>query len=120
MPLWKIRVILPNGPRSHDALARALAAHPASRLRVESRGPGTTEMTGDAVVELRDDEPLGELLRALHEISRQVFVSRTDPPGPPAAARGIRVRPLGGRLGLRLTSRQRAPGKPCLSPGPPT
>ena len=118
MPLWRIRVILPDDPQSHDVLASALAAHPASALRVESRGPDTSEWTGDAIVELHKDEPLGDLLRAMHEISRQVFVSRADPPEPPASERAIRVRPLGGGLGLRLTSRQRRAGKPCLSPEP--
>src|ERR1035441_1652480 len=107
MPLWRIRVILPDDPQSHDVLASALAAHPASALRVESRGPDTTEMTGDAIVELHREAPLGNLLRPRHEISRQVFVSRADPPEPPASERAIRVRPLGDGLGLRLPSRPR-------------
>jgi hypothetical protein len=77
MPTWKIRVILPDDPSSHDALHSALAAHPPSSLRLESRGPGTAEATGDVVVELHEDEPLGDLLHALHEISPQVFISRS-------------------------------------------
>jgi len=100
MPTWNIRVILPDDPASHDALHSALAAHPPSSVRLESRGPGSAETTGDVVVELREDEPLGDLLHALHEISPQVFISRSS------TQESLSAPPVTRQLGRALTWRR--------------
>ncbi|MGD0687169.1 MAG: hypothetical protein ABSA03_18880 [Streptosporangiaceae bacterium] len=79
MPLWRIRVVLPDDPGSLTALTDVLAAQPVSRLRVI---PTDGSMTGEIVAELPQDDGLGVLLGALHEISHQVFISRADEPAP--------------------------------------
>ena len=99
MPLWRIRVALPDDPRSQEALRAAVAAYPAERVRVESADPGVADLTGNVVVELRDDGPLGDLLHALHEISPHVFVSRVNPPEASAPQQTTRVRHFQHRLG---------------------
>ncbi|MHB1431684.1 MAG: hypothetical protein ACYCVZ_06175 [Streptosporangiaceae bacterium] len=99
MPLWRIRVALPDDPRSQEALRTAVAAYPAERVRVESMDPGGADLTGNVVVELRDDGPLGDLLHALHEISPHVFVSRVNPPEASAPQAAARVRHFQHRLG---------------------
>jgi len=55
------------------------------------RGAGNAEMTGEVTVELAPDESLGIILGALHNISPQVFVTRADPPAPPAASPELAV-----------------------------
>lgn len=99
MPLWRIRVILPGDPHSHQAFRDVIAAYPSDRVRVESVRVDAAEMTGDVVVELPDDEPLGELLHTLHDISPQVFVSRANPPQSSQARQAPRVRQISRRLG---------------------
>jgi hypothetical protein len=79
MSLWRIRVVVPDDPDSLIALTDVLAAQPVIRLRMM---PGAATMTSDMVVELPQDDGLGAVLCALHEISPQVFVSRTAAPGP--------------------------------------
>lgn len=99
MPLWKIRVVLPDDPRSHEALRQAVASYPAERVNLESLDPDSPGLTGEVVVELRDDGPLGDLLHALHEISPHVFVSRANPPEPVPAQQMSRIRHFRNRLG---------------------
>ena len=94
MAQWRIRVILPDGPGGEQALRSALAQVPASELRL---GPGGAagSPSGDVIVDLGDEGGLPELLRVLHEISPQVFISRVPADEAPAApARKIRVRNL--------------------------
>ena len=106
MPMWKIRVILPDDARGRDALKAALAPYPAGGPQVQEGGADPPEMTGDVVIELHDGEPIGDLLHALHEISPQVFVSRADPPSTSASAlavrRGARIHQL--RRGIGVSS----------------
>lgn len=99
MPLWRIRVILPDDPHSHQAFKDAISSFPTTVVRVESLHLNTTEMTGDVVVELRDDEPLGDMLHALHDISPQVFVSRANPADAAAVRQPLRLRQFSHRLG---------------------
>ena len=82
MPLWKIRIAVPDDPGSRSALNKVLAGQPAARLR---ELPGRTARagaatTGEIVVELPQDDGLVSVLSALHQISPQVFVSRADMP----------------------------------------
>jgi hypothetical protein len=80
MPLWRIRIAVPDDPGSRDALDEVLAAQPAARLReVPGRSPRSAP-AGEIVVELPQDDGLVSVLSALHQISPQVFVSRADMP----------------------------------------
>jgi hypothetical protein len=82
MPLWRIRIAVPDDPGSRTALNEVLAAQPAARLReVPGRG-GRAAKAGEIVVELPQDDGLVSVLSALHRISPQVFVSRADMPEP--------------------------------------
>lgn len=84
MSMWRIRIALADDHRSYETLRDLLARHRASALRLRARGPDTDAVTGEVVVELSADESLGALLRELHEISPQVFISRADPARPAA------------------------------------
>lgn len=101
MAQWKIRVVVPDGPDGHEALAAALAEVPAAELQLAPPIPGVTQLTGDVVIELSEERSLPDLLHALHELSPQVFISRI-PQGEPrtasAAGRKMRVRKLRGAL----------------------
>ena len=85
MSMWRIRITLPGDPGSHASLHEALAGQPVSQLRLTPSGVDTAELTGDVVLELRQDDGLGALLSALHTISPQVFVARADPASAPPA-----------------------------------
>ena len=93
MAQWRIRVVVPDGPGGRQALTAALARVPASELNVGPAGPAEAELTGDVVVELSEEDSLGDLLRTLHEISPQVFISRVNS-ARPADDRKVRVRRL--------------------------
>ncbi len=80
MPLWRIRIAVPDSPASRSAVRKALAAQPVSYLRVASDDE-TLSRSSEIVVELPQDEGLTNVLSALHAISPQVFVSRADSPG---------------------------------------
>jgi hypothetical protein len=82
MPLWRIRIAVPDDPSSRTALNEALAAQPAARLREVPSRNGKPAKTGEIVVELPQDDGLVTVLSALHRISPQVFVSRADMPEP--------------------------------------
>jgi hypothetical protein len=81
MSRWRIRVAIPDDPRSLALLTEALADKPVSRVHLAPRAidsDGVASMTGEAVVELAHDDSLATMLGALHCISPQVFVSRAD------------------------------------------
>ena len=80
MPLWRIRIAVPDGGR--PALEKVLAAQPKARLTEVPGRNGTSARTSEIVVELPQDDGLVSVLSALHQISAQVFVSRADTPEP--------------------------------------
>ena len=82
MPLWRIRIAVPDDPGSRSALDKVLAAQPKARLREVPGRNGASARTGEIVVELPQDDGLVSVLSALHQISPQVFVSRADMPEP--------------------------------------
>jgi hypothetical protein len=95
MAQWRIRVIVPDGPGGLEALESALAQVPANGVQVTPNGSDSAEIPGDVIVELGEESSLPDLLRTLHEISPQVFISRVTPDEVGAADRPIRVRKLG-------------------------
>jgi len=108
MTQWRIRVMVPEAAAGWRALRDALAQAPVAGLRLDPAGVTAGEMTGDVIVEAGDDKALGDLLRALHEISPQIFVSRV---GSAVPDRSVRIRKLGGR-----TLRQRPARPPSRCP----
>lgn len=82
MPLWRIRIAVPDDPGSRTALDEVLAAQPAARLREVPARNGRPAKSGEIVVELPQDDGLVSVLSELHRISPQVFVSRADLPEP--------------------------------------
>jgi hypothetical protein len=91
MPLWRIRIAVPDSPASRSAVKQALAAQPVSYLRVTPSDEASSASTSEIVVELPQDDGLTSVLSALHAISPQVFVSRADAPDarvPESAPRG--------------------------------
>ena len=80
MPLWRIRIAVPDDPGSRTALNKVLATQPAARLRELPGRTAQATTTGEIVVELPQDDGLVNVLSALHQISPQVFVSRADMP----------------------------------------
>jgi hypothetical protein len=100
---WQIRVIVPPGPSGFKALEAALAGFQASELILARRTAEGDELAGDIVVELSDDDELGDLLRELHAISPQVFISRVRVPeqhAAPSHRDPIRVRSLRAAAGM--------------------
>jgi hypothetical protein len=95
MTQWRIRVSVPEAAAGQHALRSALAQvagiAQVPAVRLDPPGVDVAELTGDVIVELGTDEALGDLLRTLHEISPQVFISRVSAPEPGQA---IRVRKL--------------------------
>jgi hypothetical protein len=79
MPLWRIRIAVPDSPASRSAVKQALAAQPVSYLRVTPSDEESSS-TSEIVLELPQDDSLTGVLSALHAISPQVFVSRADAP----------------------------------------
>jgi hypothetical protein len=87
MPLWRIRVAVPDSPASRSAVKQALAAQPVSYLRVVPSDEASST-TSEILVEVPQDDGLTSVLSALHAISPQVFVSRCRAaPGSPARRR---------------------------------
>jgi hypothetical protein len=78
MAMWRIRINLADDPRSRERLDEVLATQHVQAVRLTPREGASDELSGDVVLELPRDEALGEMLTALHTISPQVFVSRTD------------------------------------------
>ena len=89
MPLWRIRIAVPDSPASRSAVKEALAAQEVSYLLM-APGDGASSSSSEIVVELRQDDGLTRVLSALHAISPQVFVSSVDATDG-AAGRGGRV-----------------------------
>jgi hypothetical protein len=89
MAMWRIRLNLSDDPRSRARLDEVLANQQVSNFRLTPRTDGEAELSGDVVLELPRDDELGDMLTALHMISRQVFVSRAshDQPADVGAAR---------------------------------
>ncbi len=99
MAQWRIRVTVPDGPGGHQALAKALARVSATQIRPGAQqADGECDCAGYFVVELAEEESLGDLLRTLHEISPQVFIGRVsaaEADGPPAGkTRTRRLHPI--------------------------
>lgn len=93
MTQWRIRLIVPEAAAGRRALRAALAQASVTGVRLDPPGLDVTELTGDVIIELAEDGALGDLLRALHEISPQVFISRVSAPAP-GLGQPIRVRKL--------------------------
>jgi hypothetical protein len=103
MPKWRIRVAVPADRSGCQVLAAALAGFQASELILAEPAPDAAELTADVVVELGDDDELGRLLRELHAISPQVFISRVRQPEQRLTRSGrrpIRVRRLRAPAGI--------------------
>jgi hypothetical protein len=78
MALWRFRITLTDDPHSRTVLNQALAGQQVSELNFTPRTARPSEVAGDMVIELPHDDDLGNVLSALHQISRQVLVSRAD------------------------------------------
>ena len=94
MAQWRIRVIMPAAPDGRQLLKSALAHISVTESRLIPPSADTAETTGEVVVDLGEDDALHDLLRTLHEISPQVFISRIGSPEPTAADPAIRVRKI--------------------------
>jgi hypothetical protein len=79
MSLWRIRITVPDDPRSQALLSAALADQ-----RVWALVPSghDADPSGDVIIELPRDDRLGVLLNDLHKISPYVFVSSVDQQAP--------------------------------------
>jgi hypothetical protein len=78
MAVWRIRINLPDDPLSRERLSLVLASQQVQAVQLSPRPNGAAELSGEILIELPRDEPLRDMLTALHSISRQVFVSRAD------------------------------------------
>jgi hypothetical protein len=94
MAQWRIRVIVPAAPDGRRVLKSALADVCVMQARLIPPTADTAETTGEVVVDLGEDDALHDLLRTLHEISPQVFISRVGCSEPAASDPAIRVRKL--------------------------
>jgi hypothetical protein len=103
MTQWRIRLAVPEADVGKRALRSALAQAPVTSVRLDPSGAEVAELTdvevneltSEVIIELEKEEALGDLLRALHEISPQVFISRVGSPEPePDPDQPIRVRKL--------------------------
>ena len=75
MSLWRIRITMSDDPQTRSLLTAALAER---RVWALLTSLGDTELSGDVIIELPDDDGLGTLLNELHMISPRVFVSSAD------------------------------------------
>jgi hypothetical protein len=78
MAVWRIRINLPDDPLSRERLSQVLASQRVQAVQLNPRPGGAAGLSCDILLELPRDDSLGEMLAALHSISRQVFVSRAD------------------------------------------
>jgi hypothetical protein len=77
-----------DSAQPHNRRFLASAAHvqpgpkqpPGTVVRLDPPGVDVAETSGDVIVELGEDEALGDLLRTLHEVSPHVFISRVGSP----------------------------------------
>ena len=79
MPLYKLRVDLPDNPGGLAALATTLAEHDVNILSLAVHGKDATTVTDDLVVDMRDTAKLGSLICACTRSAREISISRTDP-----------------------------------------
>jgi hypothetical protein len=86
MPLWRIRITMPDDPHSRALLDQALDGQRVTELNFTPREADAAQVAGDVVLELPRDEDLSPMLSALHRISSRVFVSRADDAPAPARA----------------------------------
>ncbi len=93
MTQWRIRVLLPEAEGRRHVLTSALADLPVTGLRFTG-DDDPSEAASDMIVELDEDSALDDLLRTLHEISPQVFISRAGVAGVDAGGQQIKVRRL--------------------------
>ncbi len=84
MQHWSIRCALPDGAQGRRALRSALAQFQ-HELVAEGQGRDLADVNGDVVIAIGEEGVLGDLLRALHEISPQVSVRRLRSTEPAAA-----------------------------------
>jgi hypothetical protein len=78
MAMWRIRINLDDDPRSRERLDEVLASQHVQAIRLTAREDGAAALAGEVVLELPQDDALGDMLTALHTISSQVYVSRAD------------------------------------------
>jgi hypothetical protein len=78
MALWRIRITLADDPHSRTVLDQALAGQRVNEMNFTPRMARPSEMAGDVVIDLAHDDDLSTVLSSLHQISRQVLVSRAD------------------------------------------
>jgi hypothetical protein len=83
MQHWSIRCALPDGVQGRNALRSALAQFQ-HELVTDGQSGDLADVNGDVAIAIGGEGILGDLLRALHEISPQVFVRRVGPAGPTA------------------------------------
>jgi hypothetical protein len=115
MAQWRIRIAVPDIPSGQSVLRSALDRVPGTDLRLDPPGADAAELTGDVTVEMGEDGALADLLRTLHEVSPQVFISRVPSPEPTAAAavgQPIRVRKLAPQRRAQCPSQQQRTGQP--------
>ena len=103
MPMWKIRIVVPDSPASRSAVKEALAAQPVSYLRLVPDSD-TSRAAGEVVVEIPEYDDITGVLSALHAISPQVFVSRSDEPAPASASAGVAPASTPGEITTESTS----------------
>jgi hypothetical protein len=76
--VWRIRINLPDDPLSRERLSNVLAKQQVQNVQLSPRPNDAAELSGEILIELPGEDTIGEMLTALHEFSRQVFVSRAD------------------------------------------
>jgi maleate isomerase len=127
MPLYELRVDLPDDPGTLATLASTLAEHDVNILSLTVHGKDAATVTDDLVVNIQDAAKLGPVICALHEISPRVSITRTDPHAladAPARALGIacalaRSPDLPGQALARLLGAEEAGRVVTAAPGQP-
>ena len=92
MTQWRIRVAVPEH-LPEGARCAGPGTGPGTVVHLDPLGVDVAETSGDVIVELGEDEALGDLLRTLYEVSPHVYVSRVSSPET-EAGQPIRVRKL--------------------------
>src|SRR5258708_39027124 len=95
MPMWRIRIAVPDTPASRSAVKQALAAQQVSYLRM-APSDGASSSTNEIVVELQQDDGLTSALSAPHAITPQVFGSSADPTDAASGRKGRGPKPMPG------------------------
>jgi ACT domain len=79
MPLYRLRVDLPDDPGALATLATTLADHNVNILSLTVHGKDAATVTDDLVIDMREVSALCSLICALHDISPRISIARTDP-----------------------------------------